>query len=115
MALRWDWNKKIGELQIKQDEKEFTINVYQGNALAIFISEWKDSEGVEKYSMYNFFCDKEHFRNCTKDKTWNYAEEWVKLTLWEVPNDFWVILKDLAKRGVTIEIRRKENGNKENS
>ncbi|MBP3402250.1 MAG: hypothetical protein J6K85_04225 [Clostridia bacterium] len=109
MALRWDWDKKIGELLIKQDDKEFNIDVYQGNALAIFINEWTDKDGVEKYSMYNFFCDKEHFKNCTKDKTWNYAAEWVKLTLWEVPSDLWVLLKDLAKRGVNIEIRRKDD------
>ena len=115
MALRWDWKHKIGELLIKQGEKEFTINVYQGNALAIFISEWTNSEGVEQHSMYNFFCDKEHFRNCTKDKTWNYAEEWVKLTLWEVPSDMWVLLKDLAKRGVNIEIRSKDDGRNENT
>ena len=115
MALRWDWKHKIGELLIKQGEKEFTINVYQGNALAIFISEWTNSEGVEQYSMYNFFCDKEHFRNCTKDKTWNYAEEWIKLTLWEVPSDMWVLLKDLAKRGVNIEIRSNDDGRNENT
>lgn len=111
MALYWDWEHKIGELQIKQDDKDFTISVYKGNALAIFIHEFKNHKGQDVYSMYNFFCDKEHFKNCTKDKTWNYAEEWIKLTLWEVPDDFWAILKDLAKRGVTIEIRSKENGN----
>ena len=115
MALRWNWDKKIGQLDIRQDEREFKIDVYKGNALAIFINEWKDEKGVERYSMYNFFCDKEHFKNCTKDKTWNYASEWIKLTLWEVPNDFWVILKDLAKRGVTIEIRSKDNGRNENA
>ncbi len=110
MALHWDWKHKIGELQIKQGDKDFTISVYKGNALAIFIHEFKNDKGQDVYSMYNFFCDKEHFKNCTKDKTWNYAEEWIKLTLWEVPNDFWVILKDLAKRGVTIEIRSKKDG-----
>lgn len=107
MALRWDWNNKIGELLIRQGDKDFTINVYQGNALAIFLHEYVNDEGKEVYSMYNFFCDKEHFRNCAKD--YNYAEEWVKLTLWKVPNDMWVLLKDLAKRNVTIEIR----GNKD--
>ena len=105
MALNWNWDNKIGELLIRQGEKEFTISIYQGNALAIFIHEYVNSEGQEVYSMYNFFCDKEHLKNCTKDKTWNYAEEWVKITLWNVPSDFWVILKDLQKRGVDIEIR----------
>jgi hypothetical protein len=112
MALHWDWNNKIGELLINQNGKEFTINIYKGNALAIFIHEFTDKEGVERYNMYNFFCDKEHFKNCTSDKSWNYAEEWVKLTLWKVPNDFWIILKDLVKRGVNIEIRGKDNDDK---
>ena len=115
MALRWDWNKKIGQLHIRQGEKDFNIDVYRGNALAIFINEWKNEEGKDVWMMYNFFCDKEHFRNCTQDKDWNYAEEWVRLTLWEVPNDFWIIIKDLAKRGVTIEIRRKDDGSNENT
>ena len=105
MAIIWNWDSKIGELLIRQDEKEYTISIYKGNALAIFIYEYTDSNGKEVYSTYNFFCNKKHFENCTKDKTWNYAEEWVKITLWNVPNDFWVILKDLAKRGVNIEIR----------
>ena len=109
MALTWDWKDKIGELLIKQGDKQFTISIYKGNALAIFLDEYKNEKGQDVYSMYNFFCDKEHFKNCTKDKTWNYAEEWVKITLWEVPNDFWIILKDLAKRGVHIEIKRKES------
>ena len=109
MALNWNWNEKIGELLIRQGEKEFTISIYKGNALAIFINEYKNKDGEDVYSMYNFFCDKEHFKRCTKDKTWNYAEEWVKITLWNVPNDIWIILKDLYKRGVQIEIRRKDN------
>ena len=106
MALRWDWKHKIGELVIKQNEIEFNISIYKGNALAIFIYEWKDEDNTEKYQIMQFFCDKEHFKNCAKD--FNYAEDWVKITLWEVPNDFWIILKDLVKRGVTIEIRSKE-------
>ena len=109
MALNWNWNNKIGELLIRQGEKEFTISIYQGNALAIFIHEYKNEDGKDVYSMYNFFCDKEHFKNCTKDKSWNYAEEWVKITLWNVPNDLWVLLKDLYKRGVQIEIRSKDD------
>lgn len=113
MALRWDWNNKIGELLINQDSRDFTINVYKGNALAIFIHEFTNNEGVEKYNLYTFFHDKEHFKNWS-DKSYNYTEEWVKLTLWEVPNDFWIILKDLAKRGINIEIRGKSNDNNKN-
>ena len=97
MAIRWDWKEKLGELLIKQGENEFTLSVYQGNALAIFLHEKEKT-----WQMYNFFADKEHFKNCAKDKDWNYAKDWVRLTLNKVPTDFWMILKDLAKRGVEI-------------
>ena len=107
MALNWSWDNKIGELLINQDGREFTISIYQGNALAIFISEFTNKEGVEQYSIYNFFCDKEHFKR--QGKTYNYAREWRKMTLWKVPKDFWIILKDLVVRGVNIEIRSKDN------
>lgn len=108
MALRWQWDECIGELEIENQNKA-RIRVYQGNALAIFLNEWEDKSGEAVWSMYNFFADKGHFDNCKKDKEWNYAQGWKKLTLWKVPNDFWVIIKDLVKRGVKIEIRRKEN------
>ena len=106
MALNWNWNDKIGELIIEQDKKSFPISIYQGNALAIFIHEFTSDNGEEQYSVYNFFCDKEHFRRCAK--SFNYAEEWKSLTLWKVPTDFWPILKDLDKRNVEIHIKHKE-------
>ena len=106
MALTWDWNNKIGELLIKQRDREFTMSVYEGNALAIFLHEFTDDDGVEKYNMYQFFCDKEHFKNCVNAKDWNYAEEWVRLTLTRIPrSDLWLLIKDLAKRGVEVVIR----------
>ena len=108
MALRWDWDKCIGELEI-ENQAAAHIKVYKGNALLIFLNEWKNEEGTDVWSMYNFFADKAHFDNCRKDKDWNYAKEWLKLTLWEVPSDVWHVLKDLAKRGVTIEIKNKTN------
>ena len=108
MALRWQWDECIGELEIENQNKA-RIRVYQGNALAVFLNEWEDKSGEAVWSMHIFFADKGHFNNCKKDKEWNYAQGWKKLTLWKVPNDFWVIIKDLVKRGVKIEIRRKEN------
>ncbi|MBR2312004.1 MAG: hypothetical protein IKA46_01780 [Clostridia bacterium] len=108
MAINWNWKDKIGELAIKQGDKHFTINVYKCNGLAIFIHEFTNDEGVEQYNVYNFFCDKEHFRRCAK--SFNYADEWIELTLWEVPNDFWIILKDLVKRNVKINLIPKETG-----
>ena len=107
MALRWDWDECIGELEIENQAK-CKIRVYQGNCLLIFLNEWNNEQGEKLWSMYNFFADKAHFDNCKKDKEWNYAEGWKKLTLWKVPSDVWNVLKDLHKRGVEIVIRSKE-------
>ena len=109
MALRWQWEECIGELEIKEQVKA-RIRVYQGNAFAIFLNEWEGKDGEQLWSIFNFFADKEHFKNCAKDKEWNYAENWVKLTLWKLPRDFYPLIQDLQKRGVIIEIRSKENG-----
>ena len=49
MALTWDWKNKIGELLIRQGEHEFTMSVYEGNSLAIFLHEFTDKDGVEKW------------------------------------------------------------------
>ena len=114
MALRWQWNECIGELEIENQSKA-KIRIYQGNALLIFINEWKNENDEDVYSMYNFFADKHHFKNCKDDKEYNYAQGWKKITLWKVPSDVWQVIKDLVKRGVTIEIRSKEDERNENT
>lgn len=113
MGFRWQWNECIGQLEI--ENQSCPIKVYQGNALLIFLNEWENKEGEHLWSMYNFFADKQHFKNCKDDKERNYAKGWLKLTLWKVPSDVWQVLKDLAKRGVNIEIRSKDNGRNENA
>lgn len=68
MALYWDFNKKVGEAVIRKtlpgcEPKEFTINLYQGNAFLIFINEYKEN-GTDMYNLYSFFCDEAHAKNC---------------------------------------------------
>ena len=53
MALQWDWKEKIGEatlVQMHPDEpdREFTLDLYQGNAYLIMIHEFKDDKGDRK-------------------------------------------------------------------
>ena len=60
MALRWDFNHKGGT--IKQ-ERGGIHNWYEGNGLMIALNEWKEGES-ELYSMYFFFADKDHAKNC---------------------------------------------------
>lgn len=94
MALRWDFKKDlIGEVKMKGGNE---INIYKGNALAIFVSE-KDTQ----YQVYMFFCDKSHLSRCDHSKDgfewWMGMEE---VILWDVSGDTWELVKRLAKRKV---------------
>lgn len=37
MALQWNWKDKMGKLTIRQKGKKFNVNIYSGNALAVFV------------------------------------------------------------------------------
>lgn len=68
MSLRWDWNAKCGEAVFRQEingeePQEFTVNLYKGNACLIMIYEYTEN-GTDKYSLYSFWADKEHMKNC---------------------------------------------------
>lgn len=69
MALYWDWKDKVGEaIFVSNVGKEYTINLYKGNAFLIFINEYKetDEKGEEHnmYNLYSFFCDEAHAKRC---------------------------------------------------
>lgn len=59
MALQWNWKDKMGKLTIRQKGKKYNVNIYSGNAIAVFIYEYAD-DGKEMYSLYDFFADKKH-------------------------------------------------------
>lgn len=61
MALNWDWNKKVGEAVFDCDGRKERVNLYEGNALLIFI--WEDDES-SKYQMKLFLMNKDHAKNC---------------------------------------------------
>lgn len=65
MALQWQWDSKCGEaiFENKLQNKEFTINLYEGNAFLIFLNEYKE-DGEDMYSVYSFFVDEAHAKNC---------------------------------------------------
>lgn len=68
MALQWKWTEKMGKMTIRQKRGEFTLNIYNGNALAIFVSEYTDKDGDEAYILYNFFADKKYCDNIIKSE-----------------------------------------------
>ena len=113
MSLNWSWNDKMGDMTIVQEHpgdepREFNINIYKGNAYMIFLNEYKE-DGEDMYNLYNFFVDKEHFKNClglTKGYKRNILEDWgikkmrLNLKYKDVPD----IIKMFAQSGLAIEI-----------
>lgn len=116
MALTWDWNKKVGEAVVSQNGKEYTLNLYQGNALLIFLSEYEE-DGKDMYSLWSFWADKEHARSCLglskKTDTSNmytaYESQVVKFRLDKGMKDFAYIISLIARafENVAIEIYTK--------
>lgn len=80
MALQWKWTDKMGEMTIKQKEKTFDVNIYAGNALAIFICEF-ELDGEEHFILYNFFADKAHCDNIIKNSKRLFTDEVVSIEL----------------------------------
>lgn len=69
MALHWEWKDKCGEITLVQshpdeEDREFTISLYPGNAYLIMIHEYENEKGQEVYEMFGFFNDKQHMLNC---------------------------------------------------
>ena len=63
MSLNWQWEDKVGTIDIFNTDKVVTYTLYQGNAFLIMLYEYKE-EGKDMYTMHNFFADKEHAKNC---------------------------------------------------
>lgn len=67
MALTWEWKDKVGEAtfkrQIGDKIKEFTVDLYEGNAYLIMIYEYEEN-GKDMYNCQGFFVDKTHMRKC---------------------------------------------------
>lgn len=76
MALQWKWTDKMGKAIIRQNERKYEIGIYGGNALAIFISEDKDS-----YRLYNFITDERHLGIIRENKFKMFYDEVVSIEL----------------------------------
>lgn len=95
--LLWSWNEKCGEMTMGK----YSMNLYEGNALMIMISEWTE-EGEDKYQVCGFFGDKEHAKNClglSKGHENIYADcPWEKLTLYRSKSKNWKQFIELAAK-----------------
>lgn len=69
MSVNWNWSDKCGEFVLEQTidakdtKKDFTISIYNGNCMAVFLHEFVE-DGNEKYTFFGFFADKDHAKNC---------------------------------------------------
>ena len=57
--ITWNFNEKVGEAIIYNYDKDYTYNLYKGNAFLIFLDEYKEN-GKNMYVLHNFFVDKIH-------------------------------------------------------
>ena len=80
MALQWNWKDKMGKLTVIRKMKKYDINIYSGNALAIFICEYKHND-EERYVMYNFFADMKHCDNIIKNHKRLFLDDVVSIEL----------------------------------
>jgi len=68
MSLNWQWDGKVGEMTLvemhpDEQDREFKLDLYNGNACLIMIYEYED-KGETLYTVSGFFVDKAHMKNC---------------------------------------------------
>lgn len=114
MALNWNFKEdKMGTITERLGGKEYTYNIYNGNAFAIFVAEWTTEDGREMYNLHNFFGDERHAKNCLGlSKEYNdcmYEEgEVVRLTLNPKARNAKKLAELFIKTGLDITIEMKK-------
>lgn len=101
MALQWKWSDKMGKITIKQREKVYDVNIYAGNALAIFICEYKQND-EERYVLYSFFADKKHCDNIIKNDKRLFYDDVVSIELNLFYKSAQTLLNILVKNGYKV-------------
>lgn len=107
MALQWKWSDKMGKITIKQREKVYDVNIYAGNALAIFICEYEQN-GEERYVLYNFFAGEDHCNNIIKNDKRLFSDEIVNIELNLYYKSAQTLLNILVKNGYKVSCYYKE-------
>lgn len=94
----------MGKAIIRQNERKYEIGIYGGNALAIFISEDKDS-----YRLYNFITDERHLGIIKENKFKMFYDEVVSIELNISNKNALAILPLLAKEVGEVRCYYKES------
>lgn len=61
MAIQYNGNV-MGKIVITQNEHKFTLEIRQGNCLAVIIGVGKNKEGETIHTLMQFFSDEAHLR-----------------------------------------------------
>ena len=106
MSLRWDWNQKMGTFKVKRPGQEpATVNIYQGNCLAVCLSEWEE-KGKGMYCLYTFFGDEQHIKNIIKSDP-HFFDEWKNVRLNLYYEGCKKLLKYLVNAGLRVTVYSK--------
>lgn len=97
MALNWYWKNKCGKITFDGVQGKYSCNLYQGNALLIMVSEWKE-EGRKMYAVNSFFVDEKHMKDCLADDIFETSKP-LKLKLNINRHSKWqVVVKAMLKK-----------------
>lgn len=65
MAIQYNGNV-MGKIVITQNEQKFTLEIRQGNCLAVIIHSNKEPDGAFTHTLMQFFADEEHLKRMCK-------------------------------------------------
>ena len=65
MAIQYNGNV-MGKIVIAQNEQKFTLEIRQGNCLAVIIGVGKNEEGETIHTLMQFFANEEHLKRICK-------------------------------------------------
>ena len=114
MSVDWNWKDKIGTVECKQDDQEYTLNVYLANCLCVLVYEC-EKDGKRYYEYGGHFNDLQHLKVCIGlSKNWQgkkeniYKNLWVKWKLNTFYKNIFSIAKTLTQAGFAVELFYKE-------
>ena len=114
MSVNWNWTDKMGTVECKNDEREYTLNVYLANCLCVLVYEF-EKNGKSYYEYGGHFNDLTHLKACIGlSKDWEgkhnniYKDLWVKWKLNTFYKNTLSIAKTLTQAGFAVELFYKE-------
>lgn len=72
MSLNWEWNDKMGEAVMENQDRKCVIHLFKGNAYCIWV--WRDLE-EKTYALADFWADKDHLKNMLGLNAKQYGED----------------------------------------